>query len=584
MSRSPMLTISTVCLGFLLIQIPFAAEPIHANVTAEPGSKFAAGPLPDYAYRNYSTIKEIILGTEASYPDIAKAVDIGDGWEKTQGLADRDILAMKISDNVGVDEDEPEILIMALQHAREWPTSEIAVQLIENLTSLYGIDSRISWLVDNRETWIIPVVNPDGLDFSMSAPENELWRKNRRDNGDGTFGVDLNRNYNGSQNGDPLGEWGGAGTSNNTGDITYCGEYPFSEPETQAVRDLALNRSFTVAIDFHTYSDLVMWPWGYTTNKTPDDVDLVRIGNELAALNGYVADQSVGLYPTTGDSLDWLYGGVDVFTFLFEVGGNPDGYHPTSEDVVLEQIAENIPPALLLIEIAGDRREREFSIDHQPLSSPVPPAESVPVNAVITAGRGVDTTSLNVRYRVDGGSWLEAPMFRVDGNDTYEAEIPAMSSGAAVDYYINARDNGGVSLSSPKYAPYDLHSFEVLVDEEHPVADAGPDVATQIGAPVLLNGLNSTDNIGVINYTWTFEYDSNTVVLYGATVSHTFWFEGEYVVTLEVRDGAGNSDTDTLTVVVSAEVIPEFASVILPLSALLALFILLRRRRTELSL
>ena len=94
----------------------------------------AEGPPVDYAYRNFSTVVEILYDTESVHSDIAKVYDIGDSWEKTEGIADRDILAIKISDNVGSDEDEPEVLIMALQHAREWPTSEIALQLIENLT------------------------------------------------------------------------------------------------------------------------------------------------------------------------------------------------------------------------------------------------------------------------------------------------------------------------------------------------------------------------------------------------------------------------------------------------------------------
>ena len=538
-----------------------------------------AGPSPDYAYRNYTVIRDLMYATETGFPAIAKVYDIGDSWEKTQGLADRDVLAMKISDNVETDEDEPEILIMALHHAREWPTSEIASQLIDDLTALYGLDARISWLVDNRETWIIPIVNPDGLDYAMSDPANEDWRKNRRDNGDGTYGVDLNRNYNGSQNDDPLGEWGGAGTSSDTSDSTYCGEYPFSEPETQAIRDLALNHSFTVGIDLHTFGDQVMWPWGYTTNTTSDDVDLVRIGNELAELNGYVADQSVALYPTTGDSLDWLYGGMDVFTFLFEVGGNADWFHPEGEEVVLGQIAENIPPALLLIEIAGDRYERQFDILHQPLSEESPPGENLAVEAEITAARGVDTASLVVQYRVDGSSWSEAPMSRTLGNDTYAATIPAQAGGASVEYFIVAHDNGSVRLTSPRYAPYELHSFSILLDEEPPVANAGENLIAQVGSVVTFIGSASTDNVAITNFTWSFDYESSPMELYGESPSFTFWSEGEYLVTLIVRDAAGNSDTDTVMITVNAEVIPEFQHAAVPIIFLLAVFIFAYRRR-----
>jgi carboxypeptidase T len=526
-----------------------------------------AGPPEPYAYRDYATIRDILYDTEDDHPDIAQVHDIGDAWEKTQGLSDRDILAIKISDNVETDEDEPEALIMALHHAREWPTSEIAVQLIENLTDMYGSDARISWLVDNREIWIVPVVNPDGLDYALNVDEN--WRKNRRDNGDDSFGVDINRNYAGSMNGDPLGEWGGAGTSDDPSSITYCGEYPFSEPETQAIRDLALNHSFATAIDFHTYSDLVMWPWGYTTDLPPDNDDLVRIGTNMAALNGYTADQSVGLYPTTGDSLDWLYGGVDVYAFLFEVGGQADGYHPDEASVVLDQIAENIPPALLLIEVSGDREERQFEIDHEPLDDELYSGLDRVVAADITAARGVDASDVALVHRTDGGNWQEVAMVKQAGNDTYAASLPAQSTGSVVDYYIVARDMAGVEMMSPRYAPYELHSYDVLADTASPVADAGLDATVGLGWFVIMDGSGSADNVRIANLTWSFTYNGSAVELYGETPSFVFWTEGTYTVTLTVFDPTGNTDTDELILVVSSEAIPEFGSVLVPAVAML---------------
>lgn len=531
------------------------------------------GPPVDYTYRNCSTVVEILYDTESVHSDIAKVYDIGDSWEKTEGIADRDILAIKISDNVGSDEDEPEVLIMALQHAREWPTSEIALQLIENLTDSYGSDARISWLVDNREIWIIPVVNPDGLEHAMTY--DDMWRKNRRDNGDGTYGVDLNRNYNGSENGDPLGEWGGVGASHDPGAYTYCGEYPFSEPETQAVRDLVKNHSFTVAIDFHTYGNLVMWPWGYTADLPADNEDLARIGYELAALNDYEADQSVGLYPTTGDSLDWLYGSADVFAILFEVGEGPD-FNPDGRETVLEQIAENIPPALLLTEIAGDREERQFDIDHTPLDDALYSDVGFEVDADVTAARGVDTSSLSVTYRIDGGLWAEIGMSKTAGNDTYSGVIPPQSGGSLVDYYVIASDEGGVGLTSPGYAPYDLHTFTVIVDSESPVADAGLDATIAIGASVIFDGSDSTDNVGVSNYSWVFVYNGSTVELYGENPTFTFWTEETYDVTLVVTDGSGNSDSDVVTVAVMDGAIPEFGYVVAPVTAILAMFVFAR--------
>ncbi len=535
-----------------------------------------AGPPVDYVYRNYTEVKEILEQTVADHPDIAALYDIGDSWEKTAGISDRDILAIKISDNVGVEEDEPEFLLMALHHAREWPTPETALNVIQNLTEGYGLDARVSWLIDNREIWIVPVVNPDGLDYALTV--DDMWRKNRRDNLDGTFGVDLNRNYNGSENGDPLGAWGGAGTSDLTSSDVYCGEAPFSEPETQAVRDLARAHDFQVAFDFHTYDDSVMWPWGYTTNLTPDDEYLVDIGQQLAALNGYTAAQSVAMYATTGDSLDWLYGSLGIFAILFEMGGTE--FHPEFEEDVLEIVYENYAPTLLGIELCGDRYQVPFSISHTPLGDSEFSAAGHEVAAEITAGRGVDTSDLSVVYRVDGGAWAESPMAQGTSNDSYAGTIPSQAAGSTVEYYMVAHDLGGVELMSPRYAPYEIYSFTVTEPTNSPpVADAGEDISTVPGSEVAFDASASTDDTGIANYTWTFVYNGSDVSVYGVSPTFTFWTEGAYAVTLTVTDAQGSSDTDTVTVWVQGTAIPEFPALLLPVAAVLAVFLVIRARR-----
>ncbi|MGQ9587937.1 MAG: M14 family metallopeptidase, partial [Thermoplasmata archaeon] len=424
-----------------------------------------------YHYRNYTGIRSVLFGIESLHSNIAKVYDVGNSWEKNHMLEDRDILAIKVSDNVLDDEDEPEVLIVGLHHAREWTTSELVTELVSNLTHGYGNDSRISWLVDNREIWLVPVVNPDGLDYSLST--GERWRKNRRLNYDGSYGVDLNRNYEGSMNGDPAGEWGGVGSSHDPSDETYCGEAPFSEPETLAIRDLVLKHDFQIALDFHSYSELVLWPWGYTTNLTADNDDLVRIGTEMAALNGYDPMQSVELYPTTGDSIDWHYGGFNIFAFCFEIGTE---FHPSSADTVRSIISANLPAALLGIEIAGDKHEREFEIVHDAITSRNYSASGFGIFANITAERGVNASCLRVIYRVNGDAWLEVPMARAGANDTYQGLIPPLSVGSIVEYYIAAQDSSGVELLSPRYAPYDLHTFVVTpaVRDDPPVVDHTP--------------------------------------------------------------------------------------------------------------
>lgn len=504
----------------------------------------SGGPPVYFDYRNFTEIRQMLLAIESSHAEIAKVFDIGDSWEKTAGVpgGSRDILAMKISDRVAVEENEPEVLIMALHHAREWPTVEIATALIENLTSSYGTDPRLSWLVDNREIWVVPVVNPDGYDYSLAY--DDMWRKNRRDNLDGTFGVDLNRNYNGSENGDPLGAWGGAGSSNVTSNDVYCGAFPFSEPETQAIRDLARAHSFQIAFDVHAYGELVCWPWGYTTNLTEDDVDFVRIGSELAALNGYTPQQSADMYLTTGDSLDWLYGSLDIYSILFEVGNE---FSPELYDDVVGIVAENVPPLLLGIEIAGDREERKFNISHIAEPQREYSIDGFALDAIITADRGVNESFAHLVYRVDGGAWSVLPLEKISGNDSYGAVVPAQGIGSVVEYYFVAADESGVQKMSPAYAPYNLYSFEVTVSDLPPIADAGPDQQVMEGSIVSFDGSGSTDDFGIVNYTWTFD-DGAPRELYGVSPKHTFSTVGSFVVTLTVKDGTGQLDQDDVTV------------------------------------
>lgn len=320
-------------------------------------------------WHDFPAVVDILEDTERSHSSIAKVYDIGDSWEKKNGIPGaegRDILAIKISDNVGVEENEPEVLLIAHLHAGEMAPTEIMLCLIENLTDLYGVDERITALVNERETWIIPVANPDGMEYALHV--DDTWRKNRRDNGDDTFGVDLNRNFDGAQTDDAAGDWGGAGTSDDTSSPVYCGASAFSEPETEAIRDLVLSHDFQYAADFHGTAQWLMWPWGYTAEPTPDNDDLVSVGMELAELTGYYASQSSEMYPTTGDSLDWLYGAADVYAYCIEVGGWYNNVHTVGpyfewvavisgdvERAIQEDLAGNIAAALYLIDVAANR-------------------------------------------------------------------------------------------------------------------------------------------------------------------------------------------------------------------------------------
>jgi len=308
-------------------------------------------------YHTFSETEDILTDTANNYPEITNLYSLGKSYEN------RDIWCLKISDNPESNEDEPGVFFMGLHHAREWPTLEICLYIIQQLTSEYNSNTEIKNIVDNRQIWIVPCVNPDGYYYSHDRGHD--WRKNRHYFPEySSYGVDLNRNYPGSSNGDILGSWGTLQGSVSTNPLSevYCGPSPSSELETQAIRDVFINNDICASISWHTYGELVMWPWGYSTEKvTPDDLYMSEVGIEIASRidsmegNGkYYPCQSSELYPTTGDTTDWAYGyyhyvkGEPLFAYTIEACTS---FHPSVGN--LETIVtENYDGAIYLLEEA----------------------------------------------------------------------------------------------------------------------------------------------------------------------------------------------------------------------------------------
>ncbi len=268
----------------------------------------------------------------------------------------RGLWMVKISDNPEVDEAEPEVLYDALHHAREPQSLMTLIYYMYYLLENYGTDPEVTYLVDNRELYFIPVVNPDGYVYNQTTNPNGggFWRKNRRNNGNGTFGVDLNRNYGY--------EWGfdNVGSSPNTGSDTYRGPAPFSEPETQAMRDFCIARQFMLALNYHTYSNLLIYPWGYIADfLTPDSALFIEYAADMTQFNHYAfgtGNQTVG-YLVNGDSDDWMYGEQSVKNKILamtpEVGSAGDGFWP-SQNRIYPLAEENLYPNLFVARVAGE--------------------------------------------------------------------------------------------------------------------------------------------------------------------------------------------------------------------------------------
>lgn len=229
---------------------------------------------------------------------------------------------VKISDNPEVNETEKRILFDAVHHAREPGSMQQLIYFMWYLLENYSTNPEIKALVDNTEIFCIPIVNPDGYIYNQTTNPTGggMWRKNRRDNANGTFGVDNNRNYSYA--------WGTTGVSlTDTTNDTYCGTAPFTEVENQAIKWFCEQKKFTVAMNAHTYSSLVLYPFGYDVGKpTPDENIFNGISKEMVKFNKYVNEIAATLYPASGDSDDWMYGDVStkpkIFAFTPEVGLN----------------------------------------------------------------------------------------------------------------------------------------------------------------------------------------------------------------------------------------------------------------------
>jgi len=253
------------------------------------------------AYHQYDGFVAYLRNITYVYPSISTFVpSIG---KSVQG---RDIFAVTI----GSKSPRKKIFVSGGQHAREWVAPSTTMFILTQLITLYSSNSAVRTLLDNNQFIFVPLVNPDGYVFTWTGTNNRLWRKNRRLNTGGTYGVDLNRNWDI--------QWGGVGSSHTPSSDTYCGTAPFSEPESSAVRDYLNSFNSPVgavggAIDYHSYSQLILRPYGYTNALPPNDAIAKLVGDtiraRILAVNNvaYTSQASWQLYYTTGSAQDWYY-------------------------------------------------------------------------------------------------------------------------------------------------------------------------------------------------------------------------------------------------------------------------------------
>lgn len=301
----------------------------HAFALEVPGRPF---------YADYKTQEQIWYRLEAlaaAHPDTVQTWTIG------QSVQGRDMRAISISrDSAAGSPCKPVMFINGLQHAREWINAMATTYYIEQIMTNPSNDPRIDALLDRMDFVFVPISNPDGFEYTWT--NERFWRKNRRDNGNGTFGVDLNRNWD-YQWGLTL-PHGSAGNANPNSGV-YWGSAPFSEPETVAISNLLLQYpNVRAALDVHSYGQLLLHPWGFTPDPSSEDGDFTAIGEQMQigikSIHGkhYNYGRSyTAIYPTSGASIDWYYAVGGAWSFTFELRGPsfappPDQILPCAEE------------------------------------------------------------------------------------------------------------------------------------------------------------------------------------------------------------------------------------------------------------
>jgi hypothetical protein len=450
-------------------------DPLLTLLATQPPafSPLQTSGIPGYGC--YRTVEETYASAEALaavHPGLASWTDIGDSWEKTALGAGHDLKVLRLT-NAAIPGPKPKLFAMAAVHAREYTTAELLTRFAERLLWLYNQDPDITWLLDFHEIHLLLVANPDGRKLAETGAQ---WRKNTNQAycaaNPSLRGADLNRNYDFA--------WGCCGGSSGYScDNTYRGPSPASEPEAQAIQaylranfadqrgpnlnDPAPIDASGIFLDVHSYGELVLWPWGFTSEPTANARALQTLGRKYAYFTGYTPQQSYQLYATDGDSDGFAYGELGLAGYTIELGTwffqdcatfeatilptNLPALTYMAKAAALPYLLPAGPEALSLIAVplggasGAPLRLRAVINDRR-----FPPGSGEPMQAIAAA-----------EYSLDTPPWIEGtvrtPMQPVDGAfdelvETVEAVIDTslLSPGRHTVYVRgqDERDNWGV--------------------------------------------------------------------------------------------------------------------------------------------
>ncbi len=397
-------------------------------------------------YRPYDGVGGIVWYMNelvARHPGVASMINVG------TTLQGRTIWGMRISR--GPSGYIPGVLYFGCEHAREWITTTVPTYFANYLLNSYGVDPRVNDLVDHVEFFLVPVLNVDGYEYTRNV--DRFWRKNRRDNGNGTFGVDLDRNWG-------VG-WGGTGSSPSTDSLIYRGTTPFSEPETQVLRDFFLaHDNIRAQLDMHSYAQLILWPFGYTPDVSADQTTFSNLGTQMQSLikDAYGTSFNAGptystIHPASGMSIDWTYAERGIMSMSLEL--RDTGFY--GFDLPADQIVpSNEELIVALLHVAdSDWVRAPFRLDF-PNGIPDYLIAGQPTVITVSAVPQEETIApgtLLLHYRPFGtGEFIETPLTSVGGT-VFEAVLPPMGCAAAPEFYFSGQGSGGSVVRQPAGAP-----------------------------------------------------------------------------------------------------------------------------------
>jgi uncharacterized repeat protein (TIGR01451 family) len=430
---------------------------------------------------------------------------------------------------------KPVFFLMANIHSREITTPELAMRLIEYLLDGYGLDADATWLIDYHEIWVVPMVNPDGH-WLVELGQSETYggvpfyqRKNANNDANTDnqpdcpvwppasfeqYGIDLNRNHSFG--------WGPEGASDQPCEMTYRGPAAASEVEVIALE--ALVRSLVpdqrgpadtdaapadttgLLITLHSFSNLVLWPWGNRNAPAPNMKDLKAIGDKFSTYNNYQSCQPTQcLYLTTGSSDDWAYGELGIPAFTFEVGNQ---FMPPYTEIDERQWPDNRPAFLYAAKIARS----PYTTVHGPDV----------LDPVVTGDLPVMTIAATVADWANGGNSITAAAYSVD--------VPPWQAGAKL-FPLTAVDG---SFDSEVEAVNGAANLSGLMPGRHILFVQGQDSLGNRGA-VSAAFFN-------IETPWSFEkVASDSFVTPGGMISYVLSLHleragGEHAYTISVTD------------------------------------------------